>query len=248
MRARDAELHALVGAYALDAVSEHERARFERHLRGCRQCRDDLHGLREATARLGLAAAVAPRPAAREQTVQAAGRIRQVPPSRYKTGTAWHRTTQPWLARTSMAVAVALVAVAGGLGWHLSTMQDRIATMQHHDAAIAQVLGARDAVTLTASVTTGGSATVVMSHRADELVFTADGLTRLPSSRAYELWLMGPAGDQPVGMLPPESHGMAGPMVVGRLAAGDRLGLTVEPAAGSLRPTSTPIVLVGLGG
>jgi anti-sigma-K factor RskA len=246
MRARDAGLHALVGAYAMDAVSEHERARFERHLRGCEQCRDDLRGLREATARLALGAAVPPRPGLREQTVQVAGQIRQVPPFRYTSGTWWHRTTQPWLVRAALVAVVALVTVAVGLGLHVSTMQDRMSTMQRRDDAMAQVLGARDAVTLTASVATGGTATVVMSHRADALVFTAHGLIRLPASRAYELWLMTPAGDLPVGMLPPARDGMVGPMVVARLAAGDRLGVTVEPTSGSRQPTSAPIVLVGL--
>jgi anti-sigma-K factor RskA len=100
---------------------------------------------------------------------------------------------------------------------------------------------------MTAKVRTGGTATVVMSHRARELVFTASKLTVLPPSRAYELWLMGPSGDKPVGTLPPAHGGMTGPMVVGGLVHGDRLVLTVEPAGGSRRPTTRPIVVMGLG-
>jgi anti-sigma factor RsiW len=80
MRARGAGQHALVGAYVLDAISESERASFERHLLTCEQCREDVRGLREATARLAAAAAVPPRPELLEQTVQAAARTRQVPP------------------------------------------------------------------------------------------------------------------------------------------------------------------------
>jgi len=66
--------HALVGAYALDAVPGPDRAKFEKHLQSCEQCRDDVHGLREATARLASAAAIPPRPELRERTVQAAAR------------------------------------------------------------------------------------------------------------------------------------------------------------------------------
>lgn len=247
MRTRDARMHALVGAYAVDAVPAEDRAQFERHLRGCEQCREDLRGLREAAARLALAAAVPPSPALREQLVQVAGLVRQVPPAVDKRVTWRLHTVPPWLARAALATIVALIAVATGLGLHMNALQHRMTAMQRRDDAIAQILGARDAITLTASVSTGGTATMVMSHHDRALVFTANGLTRLPASRAYELWLMTPAGDIAVGMLPPARDDMAGPMVVAQLAVGDQLGLTVEPAAGSRHPTSAPIVLVALG-
>jgi hypothetical protein len=47
-------------------------------------------------------------------------------------------------------------------------------------------------------------------------------------------------------MLPASSAGMVGPMVVSGLAAGDRIGMTVEPASGSRRPTSPPVLMLGL--
>jgi anti-sigma-K factor RskA len=41
---------------------------------------------------------------------------------------------------------------------------------------------------------------------------------------------------------------MAGPMVVSGLSAGDSVGLTVEPAGGSPRPTTPPVVVIALTG
>src|SRR5215472_11820094 len=73
-------LHALVGAYVVDAVEDGERAEFERHLLTCEQCRDDVRGLREATVRLAAAAAIRPRPELRQPTLQAAAVIRQLSP------------------------------------------------------------------------------------------------------------------------------------------------------------------------
>jgi hypothetical protein len=128
----------------------------------------------------------------------------------------------------------------------MSSMQHQMSATERRDHAIAAVLGANDAVTLTAHVSTGGTATVVMSHRARALVFTANKLPALPASKAYELWLMGPAGATPAGMLPAARGGMSGPMVVRGLAPGDRLGLTIEPATGARSPSGIPIVLVGL--
>ena len=274
MRTRGAGLHTLVGAYVMDAVSAADRASFERHLLTCEQCRADVRGLREAAARLAAAVAVPPRPELREQTMQAAARIRQLPPlvdgqqgrrlavhrlafhrlAGGRWAARWQRlvrpmrlSARPWLARIAVVAAVVLAATATVFGLHMGSMQNRLTAAEQRDAAIAAVLGARDATTMTAQVSTGGRATVVMSHRADALVFIASGLTKLPTSKAYELWLMGPAGDSPAGMLPPDRHGMTGPMVVARLTPGDHLAMTVEPASGARWPTSAAVVLVGLG-
>ncbi len=258
----------------MDAIPDADRSDFERHLPTCEQCREDVRGLRAATAQLAAAAAITPRRELREQTLAAAARIRQLPPlvpseQAQRLG-GWRLAsgrrppsarllsarrlvrppsagTRPWLSRAAVAVAGALAATAIVFGVHMSAMQDRLTAAEQRDNAIAAVIGAHDAATLTAKVKTGGTATVVMSHRARALVFIAAGLTRLPASKAYELWLMGPGGDTPAGLLPPGHHGMTGPMVVDRLAPGEQLGVTVEPAGGSSQPTSVPIVLVALG-
>jgi hypothetical protein len=107
---------------------------------------------------------------------------------------------------------------------------------------IATVLTAPDAVKMTAQVRTGGTATIVMSHHDGMLVFAAAGLRRLSAAQHYELWLIRSGQDRPAGRLPTPSHGMTGPVVAAGLRSGDRLGLTVEPATGTRRPT-TPMIL-----
>jgi anti-sigma factor RsiW len=249
MRGRRGALHTLVGAYVMDAVTGRDQAGFERHLLSCEQCQDDVRGLREATAHLAAAAAVAPRPELREQTMRSAERIRQLPP--FVPGQpARHGgrvRARSWLPRLVAGAAIVLAVIAIFLGVHASTMQARLGALEQRDSAITAILGSHDATMLTADVRTGGTATVVMSHRARALVFTASGLTRLPTSKVYELWLMGPGGPTPAGMLPSGHHGMSGPVVVNQLAPGDRLGLTIEPSAGTGRPTSALVVLVALG-
>ena len=95
-------------------------------------------------------------------------------------------------------------------------------------------------------VRTAGRATVIMSARADALVFTAAGLPGLPRTRCYELWLIGQGRDRPAGMLPRPRHGMTGPVVAAGLRRGDRLALTVEPSGGTGRPTSAMLLFVTL--
>jgi anti-sigma-K factor RskA len=96
-------------------------------------------------------------------------------------------------------------------------------------------------------VRTGGTVTVVMSHRMGMLVLTAADLRVLPPSQRYEVWLIGPSGSRPAGMIGGSGHELtAGPMLVSGLSAGDSVGMTVEPASGSPQPTSQPVLLLAL--
>ena len=57
-------VHLLSGAYAVGALDDLERARFEAHLETCADCRAEVAGLLEATALLAETSAAEP-PAAR---------------------------------------------------------------------------------------------------------------------------------------------------------------------------------------
>jgi anti-sigma-K factor RskA len=242
--------HTLAGAYAMDAVPEPDRSRFERHLARCESCRQEVRGLREATAALAGATAVPPPAALRDVVLRAAGQTRQLPPAVAAAPAAWaparHRRRPGWRPRLAIALAGALAAVAAA-GVVTFGVQGRLDQAQHRDHMVATVLSASDATMMSRHVSTGGTATVVMSHRKRALVFTAADLRVLPTGKSYELWLIGPAGTRSAGMIDGSGHGrMVGPMVVSGLTVGDSVGMTVEPASGSPRPTSPPVVLIGL--
>jgi anti-sigma factor RsiW len=116
LKTRGLEPHTLAGAYAMDAISAPDRARFERHLAGCEECTQEIAGLREATARLATAAAVPPPSGLKERVMAAAAVTRQQPPGtetetpgRIPALGGWFRAlTRP----RRMVVAAAAVAVA----------------------------------------------------------------------------------------------------------------------------------------
>jgi anti-sigma-K factor RskA len=249
MRLRSSDPHTLAGAYAMDALAEPERVRFERHLAGCESCRQEVRGLREATAALGAATAVQPTEALRDATLRAARQTRQLPPPVIQAQATWTGTRKPWrVIALAAGLAAVVVAIAVVVGFNTSGMEHRLDQAQQHDHAVAAVLSAPDATMLTGPVSTGGTATVVMSHRERALVFTAAHLRGLPLAKRYEVWLMGPAGDRPAGMMTASARGgMAGPMVISGLSAGDSVGVTVEPAAGSAQPTTPPVLMINLG-
>ena len=255
---RDA--HTLAGAYAMDAISAPDRDRFERHLAGCEECAREVASLREATAMLGTAAAE-PLPAGLKERVLAAAAVTRQQPPVDEAVTRPHRQRAtsrvgPWLRSLAWpgrlalaagaAAAAAVLAVAVVFGITNGSMQQQLDQAQASSQQIAAVLTAHDAVMTTGTVAGGGTATIVMSHARHALVFTAQGLHALPGSRGYELWLIGPAGTRPVGMLSARHHGMTGPVIASGLRPGDHLALTAESADGSARPDAPMMLDVAL--
>lgn len=256
MRPGRPQPHTLAGAYAMDALDGRDAARFERHLSRCQECAGEVRGLREATASLAAAAARRPAGELKRRVLAETAGTRQLPPAHGRTvrparraarlagadgpsGERGRRMPVPPVLRLALVVTVIAVAAAATVwtvGW---AGQHRVAGDQPEVAA---VLTAPDAIMRGASVTTGGHAVVVMSRRERMLVFAATGLRGLPPSRCYELWLMGPGGARPAGLLPMPRRGMTGPAVASGLKPGDRLGLTVEPEGGSPHPTSAMII------
>ena len=220
LRFRRTDPHTLAGAYALDALGDADRARFERHLSGCPSCAQEARGLQEATSRLADTLATAPPPGMRERVMAAAARTRQNPPVDRD---APCRVAGPggvagpgWMAGPRRAA----MGDAGRRGrwpspWcsaaSCSTPSSSSTRMRDGSHAIAAVLNEPDAAMMTVTATTRGSATIVMSHRARALVFTAARLPALPSSQRYELWLMGLDGPRAAGMLPLAARGDDGP-------------------------------------
>lgn len=235
----------------MDATSAPDRARFERHLAGCEECAREIASLREATARLATAAAVPPPPGLKERVLAAAAATRQRPPAAPPDPAvrAWpgRRFTRARLALAAGAMtAAAAVAAAVVFGVSNGSTQDQLSQVQASSQQVAAVLTARDATMMTGAVTGGGTATIVMSHARHALVFTAAHLRALPASRGYELWLIGPAGERPAGMLPPARHDMTGPVIASGLRPGDHLALTAGPPAGSPRPAGPMMLDVNL--
>ena len=87
------DIHALVGAYAVDALDDVERAAFERHLAECPACRAEVAGLREAAAVIGGSVPQDPPPGLRDRVLADIATVRPLPPR--GRAPAAHRTARP---------------------------------------------------------------------------------------------------------------------------------------------------------
>jgi anti-sigma-K factor RskA len=238
------DLHTLAGPYALDALEPGaERDRFVRHLQRCQSCGGEVRGFREVATALAFAVAAEPPPELRDRVMVAVARTRQQPPeirthARPRRSRGW----VPWVPWLSGAVATAAIVIAVIFGFAQAHTQQELNQAQARNEAIASVLAAPDAQLLTSTTTKGGVAVVVLSAEKRQLVVSTAGLPALPAGKVYQLWLIGTVKIVSVGLLPSAQAGKTAPVLASGLVAGDKLGLTVEPAPGTAQPTTTPIL------
>jgi len=214
--ARD-EMHVLTGGYALDALAPQETDAFERHLQHCGPCEAEVRGLRETAARLALAKARRPPARLRQRVLAAAYRTRQLPPL---------PAPHPAQVRRRWPRPVRVLAAAAGAAALVLGMT-QLALAHRPDVSVQ-----------TAQTSAGGAVTLIVTRSDQDALLTAARLPALPDGRVYQVWVIGPAGTRSAGFLSGTGLALTG------VRAGERVGVTVEPAGGTSRPTTTPIVLV----
>jgi hypothetical protein len=260
VKIRRDDLHTLSGCYAVDALSEAERADFEHHLAHCSTCEAEVRGLRETAARLAMAASVAPPPAMEQRVVAATYRTRQLGPvarhrsvvasqNRRVRVTRWllgqaptPERRRPLIPRLAAGVAVVAVAAAVGLGITQASTQHQLDNARASGTAVTRVVTAPDARTESMQASGGGTVTVVVSAKYRAAVVTSRDMPALTGSRVYQVWVLSSSGARSAGLL--TRTGPADSVLAAAVTPGDRIGITVEPAGGTSQPTTTPVVKV----
>lgn len=224
--------HDLTGAYALDALGDEERDRFERHLEECGACRREVEELRRTAARLGSVEHASPSPHLRRRVLTAIESMPQddaADPRPVRPG--WRRW---WLAAAAaLLVGVIAIGVAVGL------------SRGGADAVMHEVMASADARMVELSGTAGGSARFLYAPSQQRGVLVATDVPAVAEDEAYQVWLIGPAGELPAGLFRPD-QGEATLVVEGDLASARLMGVTVEPRGGAATPTGEVLYLAEL--
>jgi anti-sigma-K factor RskA len=225
------DIHHLTGAYALDAVDDIERARFEQHLAECEDCRLEVASLREAAGLLSETTAVTPPPALRESVLAGISQVRPLPPIVHRTPVVQRR----WFPLLVAAAVVAILGVGAALWQPWTPSQDSSLT------AAEQVLEAGDARSVAVDLGDAGKATVTRSESVGKAVITTDDMAPAPSGKVFELWLQVDGEMVPAGLMPPGEDTQM--VLEGDATTATAVGITVEPEGGSPEPTSDPIAV-----
>jgi len=248
MRLLRQDLHALSGAYALDALEdESAHDRFARHLNRCPSCASEVRGFREVATAMAFATATEPPPGLRDRVLAAAARTRQLPPEvSQETRSRRTRSWAPWVPWLSGVVAVASIAVAVFFGLAQAHTQQELDQARAQNQAISMLLSSPQVRVVSQATSKGGVATVVLAAARHQLVVFTNGLPALPSGKVYQLWLIGKTKTVSAGLLPPAQSGRTPAVLASGVVKGDTLGLTVEPSPGSVQPTTKPILALPL--
>lgn len=234
----NADVHALTGAYVLDAVSDDERAVVERHLGDCGACRQEVAELRETATRLGTAVATDPPPRLKGSVMAQVRSTRQAPVGSEAPVVPLRRPGSSWTLRLSVAAAVVLLVVSGVLGVLLVRAQSPSET-DAQAVAIAEIVRAGDARVVNQSTESTGRVTALVSVSADRMLLLSDDLRPAPGGSTYQAWTIGERIES-AGLIEP-TDGEASLDVRG-IDAAQAVGITIEPAGGSEQPTTDPIL------
>jgi len=141
--------------------------------------------------------------------------------------------------------AVAITAIAAAivlLGITQAGTQHRLEQAQSANQAVAAVLAAPGARLVTSQTTVGGTVPDVVSARNHEAVVITAGMPAreqgLPALADQRLRCPFRRPDAR------EQHGQHTPVLTTDIQPGDHLGITIEPAGGSARPTTSPIAVL----
>ncbi|WHT22678.1 anti-sigma factor [Crossiella sp. CA-258035] len=235
-----ADVHALTGAYVLNALSPAEREQFEQHLHLCPTCALEVTEFTETSAWLANFVAEAPPPALRERVLATVECTPQNPPLASSPRPGANRRGR----RALLVAAAAAVAGMMVLGLHStapSDQLDRQGVALSGGVGAGALLASADARVLSAPGPGGGTLSVVHAPSHAAAVLIARGMPAPPAEHVYQAWVIGPNGARSAGLL-----SATAPLVAHGVAPGDRIGLTVEPTGGSRQPTSLPVITTAL--
>lgn len=233
------DVHALSGAYAVDALDDLERARFERHLSECADCQAEVTSLREASTLLADTVVTAPPASLRTSVLAGIQNVRPLPP------VVPEREPEKRGGGRRFRVLVAAAAAVVAIGGAAAVVQPWDEDSSQQLSATERVLKADDAESIAKEFPDGSTATVVVSKELSRSVIVTEGMADPPAGKDYQLWYQQPGkGMVSAGLMPHDPD--VTELLEGDASRATAVGITVEPEGGSPQPTSEPIALFSI--
>ncbi|GAA4669285.1 anti-sigma factor [Nocardioides nanhaiensis] len=235
------DVHGLSGAYAVDALDDLERARFERHLTECPECRAEVESLTEAASLLSDTTSFEPPASLRESVLASIETVRPLPPVVADLTARADRRRRRFQGLVAAAAAVTVLG-AGAAVWQ--PWQESQPSVVGAVSATDEVLNAPDAERFEMKV---GKQTVsvVRSAELNKAVLEAPELPPAPNGHAYAVWLQHDDAMVLAGVVNADDDTSA-ILLSGDARTADGAGITVE-AAGERVSTPSPTLVGSVG-
>lgn len=219
----------LLAAYAIDAVSDEERAAIDAMLADRPELTSDIDDFREVASALAETVAEDPPPGLRADVMAAVASTPQdqpvVPLAPVRRG-----------LRPAIFAVAAAVVLAIGFAAALMVLSD-----DDGGDGFADILTDPDASIVELEGDIAETLRVVYSEDAGASVVEGIGVDQTAADRAYQMWLVADGPPEPLIVFVPDDNGAVLIRVDGLDPTGIVLAVTDEPAAGSDEPT-TPIL------
>lgn len=160
-------------------------------------------------------------------------------------GPAAKRAQSRWFSKpitALVAAAAAVILFAGGTVLGVGISADNTAQSQANSLAV--LSSASDLQRATASLASGGVATLIWSLDQRKSAILVDDLPTLSGGKTYQLWYIGGSGPISAGTFDAHAGSTTWRVLDGAMSPGDTVGITVEPSGGSPAPTTDPIVAI----
>ncbi len=262
------DLHLLAGAYALGALSDAERAEFEEYLATSEEARAELASLTDTAVILGLSSRPIEPPASLKESLMARIAVTpqldpleavsdRVEPEAPVTSiasarairtagasTAEGRAKARWFTRPATYLTAVAAAAALFLGGTAIVAVNNSAQNSALSSEFTTISAAADSQRASETVDGGGKATLVWSNSLGRSAVVLDRMPALADGKTYELWYISGSVATPAGTFVPSGNSKEVQILKGKMSAGDTVGITVEPAGGSKKPTTKPVVAI----
>ena len=234
----------LKDAYVLGALPEEERLSFEEYLAAHPERQAEIDELG------GVARLLAFSPQEQEPSPELRSRIIEVVEAEAEPRRVRRRSTfasiGDYLGVRNLALGAAALLVIGLLSWNV-LLQCQLQDLQGQveDTRDRPQLQQSRTIELEGSWADQGADAEVASIEGNKVILVARDMPSVPEDRTCQIWVINDDVPKPGGLFRPDRNMTATP-ITRSITKADVIAVTVEPAGGSKKPTSDPVLLAEL--
>ncbi len=238
----DKTFHELKDAYVLGALPEDERAAVDTYLASRPERQAEIEDL------MGVAGLLALAPPEHDPPTELRRRVMSVVASEAARPRAARRSPAlSWLGRLgglrNVALGAAALLVVGLLSWNVLLQGDvQSLRSQVEEARTAEETQETREIELGGAWAEQGARAEVTALKNDRAILVVEDMPSIPDDRTGQVWVINNDVPEPSGLLDPSGN-MAATAITKPLGGADAIAVTVEPAGGSEKPTTDPVLV-----